>query len=175
MASGLSQLSIRYVKAEDRLVFMFNTRDRKEYRLWLTRRFVAEALWPAIEDLLRQNPEIQRLSDEDAKKAMLSFEHENKVNKEAFGTEFSKDAVDFPLGEKPVLITGIRTGVGDKGTYDLAFQMRRGGEATLSFDSRLLHSFCKLLAGGVEKTSWDIRIGFEAGVEEPRAAEHRLH
>jgi len=175
MAGGLNQISIRYLPQEDRLLLQFNTRDRKEYRLWLTRNLTANGLWPAIEKLLRADPKIRALADEEAKKAILSFQHEGMVDKGAFTKKFDDNASEFPLGEKPVLVVGVRAQALKEGDYAIALDLKKGGEAGLRFDVQLMHNFCKLLINAVNASTWDVRIGFDADRAEGTAAEHRVH
>ena len=175
MAGGLKQIALRYEAADDRVLFLFNTHSRQEYKLWLTRTVILRGMWPAIQKLLAANPDIQRLGDQETKKAMMSFQHHGTVDKSAFGKEFDETPKEYPLGETPVLVTGLRANADGDGKYTFAFQFATGGEASLRFDDKLLHNFVELLIKVVNKAPWDVQIGFDAGFEKPAESEKRLH
>jgi hypothetical protein len=170
MSQGLRQISIAYQAAEDRLLFRFSTRDDKEYRLALSRRFVLRGLWPTTEKLLRADPEIQSAADEEHKQAMLSFHHQGMVDESAFGKDFHDENLERPLGEAPVLVTGLEAAAKKGGVYILRFRFKENGDATVTMDTRLFHNFCKLLMNAVNTSDWDaeLRIGGEGKLSAQR-------
>jgi hypothetical protein len=173
MPHGLRQLSISYQPAEDRLLFRFSTRDRKEYRLALSRRFVLRGLWPTTDSLLRADPKIRGMADEEHKKAVLSFQHEGLVDKSAFGKDFHDEDLERPLGDEPILVTGLEAAVKKGGIYVLRFKFKDGGVATVQLDAKLLHNFCKLLANAVNGADWDAELN--VGSAAALTAESRVH
>lgn len=174
MPGGLKQISMQYVKTEDRILLRVSTRDRKEYRFWLTRAMVLNGVWPAMERLLLSNPDLHRLGDEDSRKAVLSFEHENLVDKKAFGTSFDDEDLERPLGDDPVVVTGLKANALENRIYNVEFRLKGGREARLRFDAGLVHNFCKLLSNTVDRAAWDASIGFDPAAG-PESAERRIH
>ncbi|MCP4329057.1 MAG: hypothetical protein GY791_11535 [Alphaproteobacteria bacterium] len=174
MSNGLSQISVAFVTAEDRILFRFSTRDDKVYQFHLTRRFVLQGMWPAIEKLLMTNPEVRKVEDEEHKKAMMSFQHEGMVDEKSFTKEFHVEGKESPLGDEPVLVTGLEATRKDDDLFVLKFKFRKRGEATLRLDNRLMHNVCKLLIDAVESADWDAKIGFADAVLES-APEQRVH
>ncbi len=58
MSNQLHQLTVKYVPTEDRLLLRIGTTAKTEYRLWLTRRFVA-ALWPSLGGQLADTADLE--------------------------------------------------------------------------------------------------------------------
>ncbi len=170
--SQLHQINMEYQPVEDRLVLKVNTTDRKEVRLWFTRRFTKQ-FWDALLNILEQNPEIMRHQDDDAKKAMMAFQQENVLQDDQFKKKFDETAVEFPLGQDPVLVTGFQyQPKGPDGVPRMVFQISTGSEMGVPVNDQIIHSFVKLLMQVSKATGWDLsfEIGFAADEEEPRPA-----
>ncbi len=174
MISGLRQISIAFVAEDDRLLLRFNTRDRKEYLLHLTRRFVLHGLWPAIRGLLAADPDVRRQADAAHREAMMSFRHQGLVDKAAFGSAYQAAGVTRPLGDEPVVATGLEA-VPKGGGFALTFMTKDGARVALHFDPPLMHNFCKLLIDATAAADWDAVIGFDAPDDDEPAAQPRVH
>jgi len=174
MSNGLRQISMSFVATEDRLLFRLKTRDNKEYRLFLTRRFVLLGLWPAIRSLLAADPEVRRMTDEAQKQTMLSFRHDGFVDKSAFEKTYEETDDERPLGDDPIIVTGLKA-VPKDGGYALTFKLIDGKTVALRFDEKLMHNFCKLLFDLVNKADWDVTIGFDTTDGGDGTATTRVH
>jgi len=174
MTSGLNQISIAFVAEDDRLLLRVNTRDRKEYLLHLTRRFVLHGLWPAIRSLLSADPDVRRQADQTHREAMMSFQHQGLVDKAAFGGRYDTAGVTRPLGDEPVVATGLQAAPKDGG-FALTFMAKGGTRVALHFDSPLMHNFCKLLIDATAAADWGAVIGFDAADDDTPAARPRVH
>jgi hypothetical protein len=173
MTSGLRQISIAFVAEEDRLLLRFNTRDRKEYLLFLTRRFVLRGLWPAVRSMLSADPDVRRMADDAHKEAMMSFQHRGLVDKAAFGGSYAASGLTRPLGDEPVVATGLKAAPKDGG-FVLTFMFKSDTKVSLQFDRSLMHNFCKLLIDAVAAADWDAVIGFDA-MDDDASAQPRVH
>jgi hypothetical protein len=168
----LQQLKVDYGAEQDRLLMLISTDDGQEVRLWLTRRYV-KLLWPLLVKLAEEaSPRIRTQASPEARKALLGIEHEQAVNKADFTKAYEKKSRSTPLGEDPLLLGRIQTGHDRKGRPVLALHPAVGQGITLTLDSVLLHSLCRLLQAAVKKSGWDIELKLpepEAAAAEPRA------
>ena len=154
----LRQLKIDFVAGEDRLLMQLATSEGAELRLWLTRRFV-KLLWPLLVQLAEDaSPRIKTQANPEVRKALLSLEHEQAVSRADFSKPYEAEPVTMPLGAEPLLLARIQTGRDPGGLPVVALHPAEGQGLTLSFDSVLLHSVCRLLQAAVRKTDWDIDL-----------------
>jgi hypothetical protein len=134
------------------------TSDGVELRLWLTRRFV-KLLWPLLVKLAEEaSPRIRTQANPEARKALLGLEHEHAVSKADFSKPYDAAQHTTPLGEKPVLLARIQTGHDRNGQPIVAMHPSDGQGVTLTFDSVLRHSLCRLLQAAVNKSDWDMEL-----------------
>src|SRR3954454_23976803 len=165
----LHQLKIDYDAEQDRLLMQVATGEGVEVRLALTRRFV-KLLWPLLVKLAEEaSPRIRTQANPEARKALLGLEHEHAVSKEDFSKPYDAATPSRPLGDAPLLLARIQTGHDRNGQLVVALHPAEGQGITLSFDSLLLHSVCRLLQAAVKKSDWDMELklpgteGSEAG------------
>ncbi len=153
----LKQLNLKYEPGEDRACLRISTGDQSEYRFWLTRRFV-RTLWPVLLQLLEAEQRVKSQPREESRKTVLSFQHEHALQEADFATTYNEDAVNFPLGPEPVLLTSIRAKrpAGGSPVLGLSGEDNRGIELALS--DQLLHSLCKLLADTAKKADWGLEL-----------------
>jgi hypothetical protein len=181
MTGRLHQVHVEYEPAEDRILLKFNTVDRQELRLWLTRKFV-KSFWDSLQKLLLNVGRAGSQSDPALKRAMVGLEQERAAPSERFTKRFTGQAESYPLGESPVLVTGFtyvppkRAGsAGRAAAGRIAFETATGHEVGLPADATLLHSLSKMLTGINERTGWDLKLepGYALGEEPARPA--RMH
>ena len=138
----------------------------------MTRRFV-KLLWPLLVQLAEDlSPRIKAQANPEARKALLSLEHEQAVARADFSKPYEAEPVATPLGAEPLLLARIQTGRDPAGLPVLALHPSVGNGLTLSFDAVLLHSVCRLIQSAVKKTDWDIDLklpGAEAQAQETAA------
>lgn len=154
----LRQLKIDFNPEHDRLLMQLSTSENAEMRMWMTRRYV-KLLWPVLVQLAEDlSPRIKAQANPEARKALLSLEHEQAVARADFSKPYETEPVATPLGAEPVLLARIQTGRDPGGSPVLALHPAVGNGLTLSFDVVLLHSVCRLLQQAVKKTDWDIDL-----------------
>ncbi|HEX7052478.1 MAG TPA: hypothetical protein VF211_00915 [Burkholderiales bacterium] len=154
----LHQLKVDYDAEQDRLVMLVATSEAVEVRLALTRRFV-KLLWPLLVKLAEDaSPRIRTQANPEARRALLGIEHEHAVSKADFSKPYDAGGSARPLGDEPVLLTRIQTGHDRNGQPVMALHPSQGQGVTLSFDSVLLHSLCRLLQSAVKKSDWDMEL-----------------
>jgi hypothetical protein len=166
----LHQLKVEYDAEQDRLIMLVATSEAVELRLALTRRFV-KLLWPLLVKLAEEaSPRIRTQANPEARKALLGLEHEHAVSKADFSKPYDAGTATRPLGDAPLLLARIQTGHDRNGQPVVAMHPAQGQGVTLSFDSVLLHSLCRLLQAGVKKSDWDMELKLP-GTEPSEAGE----
>lgn len=154
----LHQLKVDYEAESDRLVMQIATSEQSEVRLALTRRFV-KLLWPLLVRLAEEaSPRIRTQANPEARKALLGLEHQQAVTRADFSKPYEGSDLAKPLGEAPVLLSRIQTGHDRDGRPVVALHPTQGQGITLTFDSVLLHSVCRLLHAAVKKSDWDMEL-----------------
>ena len=167
----LHQLKIDYDAEQDRLLMLVSASDGVEVRLTLTRRFV-KLLWPLLVKLAEEaSPRIRTQANPEARKALLGMEHAQAVARADFSKAYDAKPRSTPLGETPLLLARIQTGRNREGQPVVALHPAEGNGVTLTFDSVLLHSVCRLLQTAVKKSDWDMDLKLpDATARQP--AEH---
>ena len=154
----LHQLKVDYDAEQDRLLMLVATSEGMELRLHLTRRFV-KLLWPLLVKLAEDaSPRIRTQANPEARKALLGMEHEQAVTRADFSKPYDAGDSARPLGDTPVLLARIQTGHDRNGQPVVALHPSDGQGITLTFDSVLLHSVCRLLQAAVKKSDWDMEL-----------------
>lgn len=169
----LHQLKVDYDAEQDRLLMLIAASDAVELRMWLTRRFV-KLLWPLLVKLAEEaSPRIRTQANPEARKALLGIEHQQAVQKADFTKDYEPTGRSTPLGEEPLLLGRIQTGHDRTGQPVVALHPAEGQGVTLTLDSVLLHSVCRLLQAAVKKSGWDMELKLPGAepqpAEEPRA------
>jgi hypothetical protein len=164
----LHQLKVDYEPESDRLLMQIATSEPSEVRLWLTRRFV-KLLWPLLVGLAEEaSPRIRSQANPEARRALLGLEHEEAVTRADFSRPYDSGLHALPLGEAPILLSRIQTRRDRDGQPVVALHPSHGQGVTLTFDSVLLHSMCRLLQTAVKKSDWDMELKLP-GVESASA------
>ena len=167
----LHQLKIDFVAEQDRLLMLIAASEKVEVRMWLTRRFV-KLLWPLLVKLAEEaSPRIRTQPNPEARKALLGIEHEQAMSKADFSKPYDAGPSERPLGEAPLLLARIQTGHDRNGQPVVALHPAEGQGITLTFDSVLLHSVCRLLQSVVKKSDWDMELKLPG--TEPEASGER--
>lgn len=176
MTGRLHQLHVEYAPAEDRILLKFNTVDRQEMRFWLTRKFV-KSFWDQLQGLLASLGRAGTQSDPAARKAMVGFEQQKAAPEERFAQPFAEDPATFPLGDKPLLVTGFSYKAPKRagGAGRISFETESGHAVGLPANAVLLHSLSKMLIDINARTGWDLKLepGYALGEEPDRPA--RMH
>jgi hypothetical protein len=169
----LHQIKIDYVSEQDRLLMQLATSDANEVRLWMTRRFV-KVLWPLLIKLAEEaSPRIRTQADPEARLALLNLEHEEAMARADFSKPYDDATRAMPLGSEPLLLARIQTGHDSTGQPVVAMHPVEGQGVTLTFDSVLLHSVCRLLQAAVQKSDWDMELKLPS-LAPPQASERSV-
>lgn len=160
----LHQINAQYDVAQDRLLLRISTRDRLEYRLWLTRRITA-LLWPGLFRLLESSEPVRRQAYPDSQQAMLEFQHEHALQQTDFSQSFDADALTPALPE-PLLVHKVQMRRSSEQLYVLLFSPPEGPGLQIQLPEKMVHALAKLIADGVKAANWGLSA---PGPTQPRA------
>ncbi|MEZ5454150.1 MAG: hypothetical protein R3E93_15225 [Thiothrix sp.] len=169
-----SQLQIRYIEEEDRILLRMNTVAGEEFRFWFTRRLLLR-LWPILQEGLVSSPAARQQLDYSSRQAIMAFEHERAQSKAEFNNPF-RETENLPLGQDPLLIVRVGFRNKENGSFAFALKDNDGKGIDLSLTHDLLHLLCKLLDDAAQKSDWNMPELLQ-GVTETSApvAAHRLN
>jgi hypothetical protein len=153
---NIHQIQMAYDKEQDRILLRLSTRERTEFRFWLTRRYV-KRLWGLLIRMLEQDESFRCLSEE-ARRALLGMQHEASIVDGDFSKGYEGGARQLPLGPEPVLLTTARGKADAKAGQVLSLHPTRGQGIDIALNKRLLHMIVKLLRDAVARSDWDIRV-----------------
>lgn len=161
----INQVNFSYSQLEDRLLFRFNTLDKTEFRMWLTRAMSVRLLGQLHQvvkvDLLRERPGLVA-ADMDA---VVRFRRDAVLAKADYMQSFSGEAEIFPLGQQPVLVTDIVMD-SSRPVSVIAFQTALGQGVSLSLNHDIGLALSKLLSDLVDGLDWGIGMTKELPMAE---------
>ncbi len=159
MADKPHQFQMAFVLEQDRMLLRISTRDKAEFRLWLTRH-VIRSLWTGLLKIIEAGPAKDTPINADKREAILNFEHQSALEQADFKTPFEEAADSFPLGEEGVLVSNIQVGRKQEGIYTLTLGPGKGNGITINLDDRLMHSFMQMLIESSKRAEWglDLRL-----------------
>jgi hypothetical protein len=145
-----------YMPEQDRILFRLATKDKKEYRLYLTRRFV-HVLWGALKQTFEKDVELARIIDKDVQEAVLGMKHQEAVQNTDFDTPPAKDVADATSNTGPLLVIGGKIHPGEKIT-GVTLSTADGSDVRFNLNEQLLHAFCHLLVTTSVKADWKLNL-----------------
>lgn len=187
MTSRLHQMTVKYVPQEDRLLLRVATSEKTEYRMWLTRRFVA-TLWPALGGQLAQTADLAGVVrpavaaagaastpppppvSPKVRDAVLGMEHQAAIQESDFSRKHDEDTVDLTGNTGPMIITGAKVKPWDGKHLVMSLQTDDKRNVTVTLDKKLLHGFCHMVATTVHKADWGLTLTVGEPVVPPPAA-----
>jgi hypothetical protein len=161
--SQLYQMQVTYAPVEDRMLFRVNTKERQEFRFWMTRRYVA-LLWKTVLGYLRARPQpenpVVAAAPEPIKDALIAKEHQEQVAKSDFKTQYQESSY-LPLGESPLLLFGVGIKDGPQGQTLLCMHPQNAEGIEISLNDQITHSLCRLIADATKKADWSLDLDFK--------------
>jgi len=165
----LRQIQVRYLPDHDRILLRMSGGEAEEYRMWVTRRYLA-VLWPILTRFVAAEPIVQQARPE-TRRAVLDFQREKALSEADFETRFREappEQATLPLGAEPLLLERVelRRNAEGRDLLWLGDRTRRGVEITPS--RRIVHSLAKLLADANRRAGWGLSL--ELGPATPSEA-----
>lgn len=150
----IRQLQVAHDSIQDRLLIRVATQANEEYRVWLTRRFLAK-LWPVLAGKLLAAPAAAPAG--------------NAGEQPSFSEPFRDDEATYPLGATPLLSSEIKFDVMADGSFTLLFREGRERSFQLNLNADLLQALCAMLRAGAAQAEWQLVLDYtaEARPDEP--------
>jgi hypothetical protein len=152
----INQINFSYVPLEDRLLFRFNTQDKTEFRMWMTRAKSLKML-SLLNQAVKLNLHPQDLG-QPAMQAVMEFRRDAVLAEADYKTAFAAEAVFFPLGEQPALMSDLTLDATAQ-VPTLTFQLAIGRNVSLTIDHDLGLAVGNLLLDVLSKADWGIVAG----------------
>jgi hypothetical protein len=157
----IHQISFAYMPIEDRMLFRFNTSDSAEFRLILTRAMSINLL-SQIESIIQINLEREYPAVvEDSLRALGDFKRDSAIKNSDYQTPFSSEVATYPIGEQPLLVTGLALSTVD-GAPSLGFQLPTNQTLNISLDHDLAQAIKKLFRDNLSAINWGIIFNGQA-------------
>ena len=163
----MHQMQLSYVSTEDRLLFRLNTKERQEFRFWMTRRYVV-ILWNTLNQLLSaENPGQESSAPEKAaalhdplvESAMKEIKHQELVSQADFKTQYQESSY-LPLGETPALLFSVGIKPNPEGQAMICMHPEKGQGIEMVLNEQILHSLCQLIIDTTSKAEWKLNLAF---------------
>ena len=186
MSSKLHQLTLNYSPKEDRLLLRIGTTDNTEYRLWITRRFLA-SIWGALEKALELRPSESKNLQPNVKEALMAMEHQKSIQSSDFSKKYASDNVnvtpsspkerhletskqkerDLTFGkeeakEQPetgaMLVIGGRIRRLNGGLTQVNLKLENKSGVEFMLNKKLLHALCHMMMKSSNKAGWQLSL-----------------
>lgn len=157
----LEQFSVSYVSEQDRLLLRVRSSDDSEFRLWITRRYLA-LLWPLLMKMADAFSARKAPGDPLTRSTLAELAHGEAVSKANFGSAYREGSL-FPLGEEPILLTRITVKPLAGDTQTLSLLPQQGQGINLNFDEKLVHVLARLLQEAAVAAEWGLDLRVVAG------------
>ncbi len=187
MVGRLTDIKIRFVAEQDRMLMRLAATEGDEVRLWLTRRFV-ERFWDGVVQTLENYPEIRAQLAPHARGAILSFEHQQvaqsgvvrevhdgtsgksaRAVKGRAGASQSAggDADALDVTGPAMLVIGARFQPVKGRLTKLTLRTDDGKDVTVNLNKNLLYGLCHMLISGQRQAEWNLELGFGEAASPP--------
>ncbi len=154
--SSLHQISCRYDAFEDRLLLSISTRDKAEYRCWLTRRFALSL----INDFKVNTAKFRMAKPADPvassnidPKEMADFQQAADTQKGNFEKKF-EPCEEFPVGEEGFLVKTITLTPKGNEKLLLIILPNKGKGINLNINKSILNNFFEVIERALSLSGW---------------------
>lgn len=157
---NVHQIQMRYNPQEDRILLRILSKERAEFRFWMTRRYV-KLLWAVLIKMLERDPAAAAHSDENVRRTMMGFQHADAVRGGEFTKPYEEGVAQLPLGDAPVLLSRVSGKQPGSQPQTLSLHPDKGQGIDLGVNSALLHMISKLLTDAVAQSDWDLKLAID--------------
>ena len=157
MVNALYQITAEYNPVEDRVLFRVNTREKMEYKIWLTRRLVKQ-IWSAAVKNFATEPDVKEQVLPQVKKTVLSMKHQKALQSTDFTKKHENAVKAAPEMEKPLLATNAELVSTKQGLVRLSFHTVGGRSVNLNLNHEMLHAVCHIFQQAADKAAWDLKL-----------------
>tara|TARA_R110002072_G_scaffold59158_5_gene150779 strand:+ start:57451 stop:57963 length:513 start_codon:yes stop_codon:yes gene_type:complete len=157
--NAISQMQMLYIPEEDRVLFRVNSAEGKQFRLWLTRRYIL-LLLNILKNHSDGDPDVSIQATPEAKQAVQSFKREKAMEGANFQEKFKEEVEEMPLGDLVPL--AYRLNYRQEGDIlHLGIEPKAGQGINLSMNRDINASMTALIAAAAKKAEWQLRVSAE--------------
>ncbi|MEQ9812493.1 MAG: hypothetical protein RLO50_06900 [Azospirillaceae bacterium] len=154
----LHQIRVQYDTGEDRLLLRLATVQRREFRIWITRR-VLISLWPVLMKALEaQVGSEAAASGTVARRAVMAMQSEAAAQGADFATRYQEADLDPVLGTEPLLPVRLQWAHKADGGVSLVFHDKAGRVVPINLGGLLVHNLVRLVARVAERAQWGLDL-----------------
>lgn len=154
--NSISQMQMLFVPEEDRVLFRVNATDGKQFRLWLTRRYV-QLMLQALQRHNDSDPDVTTLTSPEAKKAVQSFKQEQATQQANFEQAFREEAQELPLGDSAILAFRLNYRL-ERDILHLGLEPKQGQGINLAINRDINASITKLIHAAATQADWRLEL-----------------
>lgn len=152
--NSISQMQMLFVPEEDRVLFRVNSADGKQFRLWLTRRYI-QLMLQALKLHSESDPDVSAQASPDAKQAVQSFKQEQAMQSANFQQAFREEAEQLPLGDTAVLAYRLNYRVEGE-LLHLGIEPKQGQGVNLAINRDINASITRLIYAAAQQGDWQL-------------------
>ncbi|MFN7096941.1 MAG: hypothetical protein ACK4PR_05240 [Gammaproteobacteria bacterium] len=151
---AITQVNIRFIAEQDRLLFSMNTVDKNQFQFYFTRRWT-KLFWQFLTKILEA--EIPNASfDTNSKDAAVAFQHEAAMADADYETPFEEEGVNHPWGDEPLIATEVRLREPPMESPSIGIYNTKGVGLEFACGHKILHYFYQVLPDAVVRAEWDL-------------------
>lgn len=152
---SIKQFSANWNAAQDRIALRFNTPNNEEYRLWFTRAIV-KTLFEQSSDFTKNF--LAQKHDQNVVPLIQDFQRQ-KINSHINAGAAFLPGIKIPLGDSPVLATGLKLSLKKKSLLVLSIQLASRQKIDIPLNFEALQSLVYLIDKLQLKAGWSLRLG----------------
>jgi len=154
----LHQIRVQYDSGEDRLLLRLATVNRREFRIWITRRVLA-SLWPVLLKALEaQAGREPAASGDAARHAVMAMQSEAAAQGADFQTRYRESDLEPVLGPEPLLPVRLQWAQKADGGLTLVFHDKAGRAVPINLGHLLIHNVARLLVRVTGQAQWGLDL-----------------
>lgn len=158
--SKLEQFSASYDAAQGRLVLRIRGNDDAEFRLWITRRYLA-LLWPLLMKMADEFS-ARKTTTPQTRNTLAELARGEAVNNADFGSAY-RNGSTYPLGEEPILLGRVTVKPLQGSSQTLTLLPQEGQGINLDLDEKLVHILARLLQQAAVAAEWALSLDNRPG------------
>lgn len=151
----IRQIQARYDAEQDRILFRVNRDNEKEFRIWLTRRFLTLIL-KALNQHVEIDPDVSSQMSDSGKEEVKAFKREQALGQADFEQPFA-DPEEVDIDEGPIAVAfKLNYSLMKDGLMRLQLLPKKGEGLDLVLTSQISISIIEMLAKAAEKGQWQL-------------------
>jgi len=151
----IRQIQARYDAEQDRILFRVNREDQKEFRIWLTRRFLTLILKP-LNQHTEIDPDVSSQMSDSGKEEVKAFKREQVLEQADFDQPFA-DSEEVDTDAWPIAVAfKLNYSLMKDGLMRLQLLPKQGEGLNLVLTSQISISLIEMLAKAAEQGQWQL-------------------